>query len=313
MTQFRVLISAPYFLPVVDEYRARFEAAGCSLVVADVQERLGEDELLRLIPDIDAALCGDDAFTRRVMSQAPRLKVIAKWGTGIDSIDQHAAADLKIQVKNTPDAFSVPVADSVFGYMLTFARRIPWMDRAMKSGHWEKIPGRSLAECTLGIVGVGNVGKAVARRARAFGMRVLGNDIRDADPDWESLEVTMVELDQLLRDSDFVSINCCLTQDNKHLIGKAELEKMKDTAVLINTARGPLVEEVALVSALREQKIAGVALDVFEDEPLPASSGLRAFDNALLAPHNSNSSPTAWRRVHESTVAQLLDVLGKAT
>ncbi|MCA1555985.1 MAG: dihydrofolate reductase, partial [Acidobacteria bacterium] len=158
----RVLISAPYLLSSLDEFRSRLESEGVEIVcVPEVRERLSEAELLFLIETIDGVICGDDQFTERVLRQASRLKVISKWGTGIDSIDTRAAAKLGIQVSNTPDAFTDPVADSVLGYMLCFARRLPWMHGNMCRGLWTKPDAVALKECTLGVIGIGNIGKAV--------------------------------------------------------------------------------------------------------------------------------------------------------
>ncbi|HPO58496.1 MAG TPA: NAD(P)-dependent oxidoreductase, partial [Anaerolineaceae bacterium] len=260
----------------------------------------------------DGAICGDDRFTERVQQAClPRLKVISKWGTGVDSIDREAAARLGIQVRNTPNAFTLPVSDSVMGYILAFARRQPWMDREMKAGKWEKIPGFSLSEATLGVIGVGNVGKAVLRRARTFGMRLLGNDIQPIAPDFV-LEngVEMTTLEDLLQRADFVSLNADLNPTSYHIINERTLALMRPNAVLINTARGPLVDEAALIAALEAGRIGGAALDVFEVEPLPLTSPLLRMDNVMLAPHNSNSSPAAWERVHLSTIRNLLEGLG---
>lgn len=305
-----VLVTAPYMLPVVERFRSRFTDHGLELRVAHVEERLGEDALLQLIGDIDGVICGDDAFSARVLAAAPRLRVISKWGTGIDSIDREACARLGIAVRNTPNAFTEPVADSVLGYVLAFARRQPWMDRAMKRGEWMKLPGFTLAERTLGIIGLGNIGRAVARRARAFGMPVLACDIASIEASVvESLGVQMTTRDELLARSDFISLNCDLNRTSRHMIDRSALQRMRGTAVLINTARGPIVDEPALEQALLNQTIAGAALDVFEVEPLPADSPLRTLDQVMIAPHNSNSSPRAWERVHESTIANLLSVL----
>ncbi|BAJ62684.1 phosphoglycerate dehydrogenase [Anaerolinea thermophila] len=307
-----VLLSAPYMIPVVDRFRPVFAHYGLEIIVPPVRERLEEAELLEYAGQFDGAICGDDRFTARVIERClPRLKVISKWGTGIDSIDHQAAQRLGVQVRNTPNAFTLPVSDSVMGYILAFARQIPWMDRAVKSGVWAKLPGYSLSERTLGVVGVGNIGKAVIRRARAFGMKILGNDIVPIAPDF-ILEngVEMTSLHDLLERSDFVSLNADLNPTSYHLINAETLAHMKPTAVLINTARGPLVDEPALIRALEEKRIAGAALDVFEIEPLPEDSPLRRMENVLLAAHNSNSSPAAWERVHWNTIRNLLDGLG---
>jgi D-3-phosphoglycerate dehydrogenase len=237
--------------------------------------------------------------------------VISKWGTGVDSIDAAACSRLNIILARTPNAFTTPVADTVLGYMLAFARRGPWMDSAMKRGEWEKIPGKSLSECTLGIIGIGNIGKAVTRRARAFGMKVLGNDIVDIDHVFVSESgIEMTNLEYLLSNSDFVTVNCDLNPTSHHLINASALARMKPTAVLINTARGPIVDENALVAALSSGQIGGAALDVFEYEPLPLNSPLLKMDNVMLAPHNSNSSPTAWERIHWNTIKNLVEGLG---
>jgi D-3-phosphoglycerate dehydrogenase len=307
-----VLVSAPYMIPVIDSYRPLLESYGIELVIAPVKERLNEDDLLAMAGTFDGTLCGDDQYTERVLEAcAPRLKVISKWGTGIDSIDQLACNRLGIMIGRTPNAFTLPVADTVFGYMLAFARRQPWMDRAMKSGVWDKLPGRALSECTLGVVGVGNIGKAVIRRARAFGMHILGTDIIEVAPDFiRENEFEMTTLDDLLRRSDFVSLSCDLNPTSYHLMNSRTFALMQPTAILINAARGPVVEDAALIAALQGSAIAGAALDVYETEPLPLDSPLLKMDNVLLAPHNANSSPAAWERVHRNTVRNLLVGLG---
>jgi len=309
---YTVLISAPYFIPVFERFRSVLESYNLQLIVAPVKERLSEAQLLQYAGQFDGALCGDDQYTASVLEACvPRLKVISKWGTGIDSIDREAAARLGIRVCNTPNAFPLPVADTVLGYVLAFARRQPWLDRAMKQGRWEKLLGRSLSECTLGVVGVGNCGKAVLQRASAFGMQLLGNDILEIDPDFVQENcVEMTRLEDLLGRADFVSLNCDLNPTSYHLMNASTLSLMNHTAVLINTSRGPVVDEPALVEALQKRLIAGAALDVFEVEPLPADSPLLKMDNVLLAPHNANSSPAAWERVHRNTIKNLLEGLG---
>lgn len=307
MRQYTILFSAPYMIPILKRYRPLFARYEMDLIVPEVKERLEESVLLNLAGSFDGVICGDDQFTAQVLDAcAPRLKVISKWGTGIDSIDVAHASQLGIRVFRTLNAFTLPVADTVLGYILAFARRGPWMDQAMKTGRWEKIPGRSLSECTLGVIGVGNIGRAVIRRANAFGMRLLGNDIVEVPIDFvKEYHVSMVDLETLLRESDFVSLNCDLNPTSYHLINQKTLEWMKPTAVLINTARGAVVHEQDLIAALDKGKIAGAALDVFEQEPLPEDSPLRKMPQVMLAPHNANSSPSAWERVHRNTLRNL--------
>src|SRR5215467_2139369 len=248
----RVLVSAPKFLSAIEEFRARLEAAGIEIVIVPVHERLSESELLEVVDTIDGAICGDDRFTEKVLRAAPRLKVISKWGTGIDSIDTGAAAQLGIRVCNTPNAFTDAVADTTLGYILSFARSLPWMDRDVRRGLWIKPDLITLRECTLGVVGVGNIGKAVVRRARAFGTRVIGTDPVAVDPSFlRETGLVMTSLDLLLGEADFVSLHCDLNPTSFHLIGRNELSAMRSAAYLINTARGPIVDEPALVHALR--------------------------------------------------------------
>lgn len=309
--KWRILVSAPYLQPCIDEYRSVFADHDAEIVLPVVNERLSETELLDLVGEIDGVVAGDDRFTRRVLEKAmPRLKVISKWGTGIDAFDQAACRQLGVAIRNTPDAFTEPVADSVMGYVLAFARRLPWMDRQMKAGVWDKIPGRALNETTLGIIGVGRIGKAVTRRARAFGMRVVGHDIVAMPQAFlNETGIEMLAMDELLRRADFVTLNCDLNPTSYHLMNAATFALMNPEAVLINMARGPIVDEAALIHALITGKIAGAGLDVYEDEPLPLDSPLRRMENVLLAPHNSNSSPRAWARVHDNTLKNLFEVL----
>jgi D-3-phosphoglycerate dehydrogenase len=310
---YTVLFTAPYMIPFVDRFRPVLAHYGIELLIPDeVNERMEEAALLRYAGQFDGAICGDDRYTPRVIEAClPRLKVISKWGTGIDSIHAETCTRLGIKIGRTPNAFTNPVADTILGYMLAFARRQPWMDRAMKAGVWDKIPGKTLGECTLGVVGVGRIGRSVLRRASAFGVNLLGNDITEVDPHFvRDYRVKITTLDDLLARSDFVSLNTDLNPTSYHLMNAHTLGLMQPHSVLINTSRGPVVDEPALVAALESGKIAGAALDVFQVEPLPGSSPLLRMENVMLAPHNANSSPAAWERVHWNTIKNLLDGLG---
>ena len=302
-------------IPFVERFKPIFDQHNIELIVPGVHERMEEADLLRYAGQFDGAICGDDRYTARVIEACiPRLKVISKWGTGVDTINAQACSRYQVKLCRTPNAFTLPVADSVLAYILAFARRQPWMDKEMKAGKWEKIPGKALSECTLGVIGVGNIGKAVTRRARAFGMKVYGTDIVDIDHVFiTETGIEMTDLPSLLSKSDFISVNCDLNPTSYHLINSDTLSLVKPNAVLINTARGPIVEENMLVAALQSKRLAGAALDVFEHEPLPAESPLMSMDNVMLAPHNSNSSPAAWERVHWNTIRNLFEGLGLDT
>ena len=307
MSRWKVLVSAPYAMPIIDRYRTELAAVGCDVFVPRVNERLEEADLLPIVGDVHGIICGDDRITSRVLDAAPELRVISKWGTGIDSIDSAAAAARGVAVRNTLNAFSEPVADTVLGYMLMFARQLEQMTSDMKAGRWTKPQLTALGECTLGIIGVGNCGRAVARRAKAFGMRILGNDTQ-VIPDGVIAEtgLTSVPLNQLLSEADFVTMHTDLNPTSQHLMNAERIGRMKPTAYLINTSRGPVVDEQALIDALQRKAIAGAALDVFEHEPLPADSPLRGLPNVQLAPHSANSGRTAAERVHVNTIRNLI-------
>ena len=190
----KILVTAPYMLPVIDRFGEFFAKHGIETVCAEVRERLEEAELLPLVGDIDGVICGDDRFTDKVMDAAPKLKVLAKWGTGIDSLNKEGADKRGITICRTLDAFTEPVADSAMGYILSFARRLPWMDEQMKQGVWEKIPGRALNESTIGVVGVGSSSaeaRACCSRAATLAVvcapstpKAKSNEPNSMRPDW---------------------------------------------------------------------------------------------------------------------------------
>lgn len=310
--KWKVMVSAPYMRLEIDKFREWFAEHDIEIGLPDVKERLEESDLLPIIGEYDGVVCGDDRFTESVYKAAKKLKVISKWGTGIDSVHKEIAERYGVTVCNTPDAFSHPVSDTVMGFILSFSRTIIASDRLMKIGGWEKIQGKALSEQTLGIIGCGNIGSRVARKANAFGMRILAYDIKEIPKIiLEQYNVDQVDLDTLLKESDFVTTNCDLNDSSYHILSHNEFKKMKRTAVVINTARGSIVDEKALVEALNQKEIAGCGLDVFEYEPLSEESPLRKMDNVILSSHNSNSSPKYWEHVHWNTLNNLYRVLSE--
>ncbi|MFH1780850.1 MAG: phosphoglycerate dehydrogenase [Candidatus Nealsonbacteria bacterium] len=303
--KWKILITAPYLQMVIEDYRHIFNEHQIEIVVPTVKEKMLEDELLKYIGDVDGILCGDDKITENVLAHAPKLKVISKWGTGIDSIDQLAAAKKGIPVKNTVNAFTEPVADLVFNFMISLARGTIELNEKMHQGIWEKRVGTALWESVLGIVGMGNIGKAVLKRAEGFGMKVLCNDIKEIP----GFKIT--PLGQLLKEADFVTLHCDLNPTSRHLINQEHIALMKPTAFLINASRGPVVDQDVLVEALLAKKIAGAGLDVFEDEPLSGDSPLKKMQNVILSPHNANAGRAAWKFVHENTIKNAIDELEK--
>ena len=313
--QLTVLVSAPYILP---HMAARFSELLSSfnlrvLCPHGLHERLSEDELLAIAGSFDATICGDDAYTARVLAAcSPRLKVIAKWGTGIDSIDKVYAQSIGVAVTNTLGAFTDPVADSTLAYMLLFARNVAATDADMKAGSWVKLPGKTLRECTVGLVGCGNIGQAVCARLRGFGACVLFVDPVAPPPAFMEANrhvSAAATLADMLPQCDFVCLCCDLNPSSKHIINATTLACMRPDAVLINTARGPLVDEAALVASLESGSIAGAAMDVFEHEPLAKHSPLLSIRNVVLAPHNANASPACHEAVHWKTIKSMLSAL----
>lgn len=284
---------------------------GITVDLPVVSQQLNETELIRIIGDFDGVIAGDDFFTKRVLQQAVRLQILSKWGVGMDNIDRSEAARLGIKVTNTPDTLSGEVADVCLGYLVMLSRQLHLVDRAVREGKWPKPTGDSLAGRTLGIVGLGGIGCAFGERALAMGMIVLGFDISASQCHAASRSgMHPVALDELLHNADFISLNCPLSTENRHLINERSLAGVKTGSYLINTARGGLVDEAALIAGLKSGRIAGAALDVFEIEPLPADSPLRHFDQCILGSHNSSNTAQANYRVSEKAVQNLLTGLG---
>jgi D-3-phosphoglycerate dehydrogenase len=297
---------------------------------SDYGRPLKEHEMKGVVKDVDAIVVGDDPVTREVMKNANRLRVIAKHGVGLDKIDLSSATEKGIYVTFTPGAVSDSVADHTLALMLALARRIPQAHVSTKSGNWESrnFMGVELAGKTLGLFGFGRIGSKVAERALGFGMKIMVNEI---DPDRvrqeiARVEATFVDKETLLRSSDIVVVLIPLSHVTEHFIGGKELALMKKTAFLINTARGPLVDQSALYEALKEGKIWGAALDVYDEEPPGRDFPIFDLDNVIVTPHiagytyeaNYNMDAAVVEdiiRVFEGRLPEYLanpDVLGKA-
>ena len=308
----KILISAPYMLRDREKIQKLLSPYPLQITWADVKERLEEADLLPIIGDFHGLICGDDRITPRVLDQAKLLKVIVKWGTGIDSINKPEAERRGIPVCRTPNAFTEPVADTTLAYILAFCRKVFENDLVLKNGGWDKPQGIALFERTVGLIGFGDIGVAVAKRLFGFGARVLAYDIVEKDAGLAAqLGVKFVkDKRELFEQSDFISLHCDLNSTSEHILNDEAFIQMPRKPYIINTARGPLIDEPALIDALQSGQVAGAGLDVFEHEPLPVSSPLRKMSNVILASHNSNNSPKCWDRVHENSIRMLLEKLG---
>lgn len=281
--------------PERDVQLKRLTDAGYSIRVHTVPRPLTEDEVISFIPGVRGWICGVDNFTRKALEHADRLEILARSGVGYDAIDVAACDELGIAVAITPGANNMAVAELTLGFMFALARKIVWADTVTRRRKWERglIDGHSPLGRTLGIVGFNQIGQTLARLAVPLGIKVQYYDILGAFAPAD-LGARYVGFEELLRTSDFVSLHVPLTPKTTKLISTRELEMMKPTAYLINTSRGPVVDEAALVEALRARRIAGAALDVFEKEPLDPNDPLFDFaDNLIMTPHIAGPSAEA--------------------
>jgi phosphoglycerate dehydrogenase-like enzyme len=272
---------------------------------------LSEAEVGPLLEGMDAVYASVDKYTSAVVAspQAARLKVISRWGVGCDSIDAAAATRAGIVIANTPGLLNEAVADYAMALMLAVARRVHEGHVSMRAGKWASMWGHDVAGKTLGLIGCGRIGQAVARRASGFGMRLLAFDPAPS-ADAERAGVRFVGLDALLAEADFVSLHAALTPETRGLIGEGRLRGMKKSAYLINTSRGAIVDETALVRALHEGWIAGAAIDAFVTEPLPATHPLVTAPNVLITPHQASFGADTGSRVSEAAARAIVECRG---
>ena len=284
--------------------------ANCELVIPPKPGPCSADELLKLLPDVNAVIASPDKYTEAVLTSpaASQLKIISRWGVGYDSIDFAQATRSGIVVAYTPGILDETVADFAFALLLALARRVHIGHLDMTNGLWRGAWGNDVFGKTLGILGCGRIGRAVARRATGFNMRLIAYDVQPSDAAMK-LGVKFVSLDELLAQSDFLSLHSALTPQNRGLLGEAQLRKMKHTAYLINTARGALVDETALARSLREGWIAGAAVDAYVVEPLPGDHVLRKAPNILLTPHLASFARETGERVSVTAAQAIVDLM----
>ena len=310
--RWKVLISSSHLQPRLAHYRNLLKRNNIDIDTIARPQFVPEADLLGIVEPYHAIVCSDDEITDKVLARAKNLKVISKWGVGMNSIDLESAARRGIAVYNSPGAFSESCAMLVFSFMLHFVRNVAKSDKSIRNGEWKRIPGISLSGKSIGIIGVGNIGKAVAKRAKAFEMKLLGHDIKKIDPAFVSTHgLTMMSKEDLLHQSDFVVLTPDLNSSSFHLMSTAEFSLMKPTAYLFNTSRGPVIDESALIEALQNKTIAGAGLDVFEIEPLSTDSPLCHMSNVVLSPHNGFNTVEAENYVHNNTIKNLVNGLKK--
>jgi D-3-phosphoglycerate dehydrogenase / 2-oxoglutarate reductase len=295
---------------LTDADRFPFDADDRALLTAagvELRELEGHDpdDVVRAARGVDAVFVYHARFPRETIAQLDGVRVLARCGAGYDNIDVAAARAQGIEVVYVPDYGVDDVADHALAVLLASARRVAQSDRAIRAGGWppysDLAPMRRLRSCTLGVVGYGRIGRNLAAKGAALGLRVLVHDPYVPD--------TSIDLRRLLRESDFVSLHVPLNDATRHMIGRSELAHMRPTAILVNTARGGLVDTTALADALRAGELGGAALDVFEETPLPVDHPLRSLDNVVLTPHSAAYTEEALAEVRKRPLADALRVL----
>ena len=300
----RVLVADP----IADSAVAKLEAAGLEVVTRNYDT---DGPIEEQIKGFDCVVVRSATkITKEVIEAADILKLVVRAGVGLDNVDKAAAEAKGIVVQNTPEAPTVSVAEMVFSLMFSLARNVTQADSSMKDERWEKkkLKGTELWNKTLGIVGFGRIGQEVARRAKAFDMEVLSYGGRNIDTASKEVGARKSDLKTIFEQSDYISLHVPLTPETKGMIGEKELKKMKKTAFLINTARGGVVDEKALLDALNNGEIAGAALDVFESEP-PTDWQLVKHPKLVATPHLASSTGEAQVRVGDLTVQKVIDGL----
>ncbi|ADE36806.1 2-hydroxyacid dehydrogenase [Methanohalophilus mahii] len=279
----KIVVADPIYLP--EEYRKKLEVIGQLRIFDTMPSSL--DEFIERIKDADIILIGRYGFSNEAFLHAKNLKMISVWQTGYDHIDLDSATENKVIVSNVSGYAFDSVAEMVFAFALNLFRRVHIADSKIRKGmfDWRDYVGNQLMGKTIGVIGTGNIGIRVIQIAHGFNMNVISTTAHPNPQKELRLGVKLVDLDTLLSESDIVTLHVPLTPDTEKMIGEAELAKMKSSSILINTSRGKVVDEAALIKTLQERKIRGSGLDVFENEPLPEDSALMELDNVVLTPH----------------------------
>jgi len=290
----------------IEEEKREFGRIGAELILAQIKE---EEDLIRVCKDADGLLNQYALLTRKVLEKLPECKVIGRYGVGIDSVDLRAATDLGIIVANVPDYCVDEVADQALSMILALIRKTVFFDQKAKSNQWDFRQGRPIHRIkgkTLGLIGSGRIGLEVAKRISAFGVRVITFDpYLQKTP--EGIE--LMDFDTVLKESDFISIHCPLNESTRHLLGEKEFQKMQKKPLIINTSRGPIIDEVALIQALTKRQVSGAGLDVLEKEPPDPQNPLLKMENVIIAPHISFYSEESISELKWRTAENVSSVL----
>jgi D-3-phosphoglycerate dehydrogenase len=301
-----VLITAPPFVNNKELFLDALKSANMNPIWIESEQVVQESKILEVIAGVDAWILGDDGCTKKILDTGAngRLKAVVKWGIGTDNIDFHSLKSNCLKFSNTPNMFGNEVADLALGFLVALSRRIIPINSAIKNGEWLKLAGQSLAGKRIGIVGYGDIGKQIARRVDVMGMYALVYEIK---PESFSNEDTIrfltwpMEIETL----DFLVFACPLNQQNVKMLNRNILKTMKSGGYVINVSRGGLIDELALIDALKNNEIAGAALDVFLNEPIDQDSPFLSFDNVILSSHNASNTIEAVTRTSLTTISKV--------
>lgn len=307
----KVLVTCPPMLGLIDEFRPLFEAKGIELLTPKVVQILSEEQLKEILPGVDGWIIGDDPATKAVFTAGKKgkLKAAVKWGVGVDNVDFDACKELGIPVINTPNMFGAEVADMAMAYVIGLARQTFLVDRGVRDNQWLKPPGISLGGKKVALIGFGDIGRATAQRLHAFDMEVKVYDPFAKPTAEEQQRYQFLPWHQDLEQADFVVSTCALTPQTKHMINAASIAQMKDGVRIVNVSRGPVIDQAALVDALKSGKVFAAGLDVFEVEPLPADAPIRQFENCIFGTHNGSNTVDAVRRASHQAIDNLFNFL----
>ena len=286
----------------------KLKAFADTLVFNPTGKPLDEDGLIPLLDGCDGCIAGLDRFTARAIESAPKLKVVSRYGIGVDRVDLAAAKAGNVVVCNTPGANSQAVADLAFGLFLALARRIHVLDGKTREGLWPRSNGTELYGKTMGLLGLGAIGRAVARRASGFSMKVMAYD-PFIDLEYAKANgIAAADFDVVVRGADFLSLHLPLTDETRHVVSAGVMRSMKKWAFIVNTSRGGLIDEEAACGLLKEGHLGGLGLDVYEAEP-PGGSPLFALENVVVTPHTAAHTIEATQAMADMSVQNLIDVL----
>jgi D-3-phosphoglycerate dehydrogenase len=311
MTSNKILVTCKQMQSELPKHLPTFSAAGYEVLAPKLQgQQFLSSELQNLMPGVVGVIAGDDELDRAFFEASPDLRCLIRWGIGMDSVDHEAAAESSVVVRNTPGVFGNEVADMAMGLMLAVARGIVAVDRGVREGGWPKYEGVTLSGKRVVIVGYGVIGRATASRCLAFGMGVSVVDPFVTTDDLSD-EITLMTLEQALPIADFIILTCPLTEATRHLINAHTLNLVKRGSILVNVARGPVIEENALIEALADGTLYGAGLDVFELEPLSSHSSLRSHSNVVMGAHNASNTAQGVAKASSKAVEFLLAELSK--